>query len=77
MYQNNPTKCLTGEVRLSYAHLDQPYSNNGGEPKYSATLLIPKTDKTTEADIRAAINAAYENGVRTSGRVAARRCATR
>lgn len=64
MYQNNPTKCLTGEVRISYAHLDQPYSNNGGEPKYSATLLIPKTDKTTEADIRAAISAAYENGVK-------------
>lgn len=65
MYQNNPTKCLTGEVRLSYAHLDQPYSgNNGGEPKYSATLLIPKEDTTTEADIRAAINAAYEQGVK-------------
>ena len=23
MYQNNPTKCLTGEVRLSFVHLDQ------------------------------------------------------
>ncbi len=65
MYQNNPTKCLTGEVRLSYTHLDQPYSgNNGGESKYSATLLIPKEDTTTEADIRAAINAAYEQGVK-------------
>lgn len=65
MYQNNPTKCLTGEVRLSYAHLDQPYSgNNGGEPKYSAALLIPKEDTTTEADIRAAIKAAYEQGVK-------------
>lgn len=65
MYQNNPTKCLTGEVRLSYTHLGQPYSgNNGGEPKYSATLLIPKEDTTTEADIRAAINAAYEQGVK-------------
>lgn len=64
MYQNNPTKCLTGEVRLSYAHLDQPYSNNGGDPKYGATLLIHKTDTVTEADIRSAINAAYENGVK-------------
>lgn len=64
MYQNNPTKCLTGEVRLSYAHLDTPHSsNNGGGPKYSATLLIPKTDTATEADIRAAISTAYENGV--------------
>lgn len=64
MYQNNPTKCLTGEVRLSYVHLDHPRSSDSGDPKYSATLLIPKTDKTTEADIRAAINAAYENGVK-------------
>lgn len=64
MYQNNPTKCLTGEVRLSYVHLDQPRSSDSGDPKYSATLLIPKTDKSTEADIRAAINAAYENGVK-------------
>ena len=65
MYQNNPTKCLPGQVRLSYTHLDPPYSgNNGGESKYSATLLIPKEDTTTEADIRAAINAAYEQGVK-------------
>ncbi|WP_087064261.1 DUF2815 family protein [Intestinibacillus massiliensis] len=64
MYQNNPTKCLTGEVRLSYANLQQPRSNNGGDPKYSVTLLIPKADVATEADIRAAINTAYENGVR-------------
>lgn len=64
MYQNNPTKCLTGEVRLSYTNLHQPRGNNGGEPKYSVTLLIPKTDTATEADIRNAIQAAYENGVK-------------
>lgn len=64
MYQNTPTKCLTGEARLSFCHLSEPYSNNGGEAKYSTTLLIPKTDKTTEADIRNSINAAYENGVK-------------
>ena len=37
MYQNVPTKVLTGEVRLSYAHLDKPYANPsqpGAEPKY-------------------------------------------
>ena len=27
MYQNDPMKVLTGEVRLSYAHLTQPYAN--------------------------------------------------
>lgn len=63
MYQNIATKCLTGECRLSYAHLCEPYSSNGGEPKYSVTLLIPKTDKATETDIKEAIAAAYEIGV--------------
>lgn len=64
MYQNIPTKCLTGEVRISYEHLTKPYSNNGGEPKYSCTLLIPKSDTATYDDIKAAINAAYEQGVK-------------
>lgn len=63
MYQNVPTKCLTGEARLSFCHLEQPHSSNGDEPKYSATLLIPKTDTATETDIRGAIQAAYEHGV--------------
>ena len=64
MYQNNPTKCLTGEVRLSFVHLDQPYSNNGGEPKYSATLLVPKKDVATVEDLKNSLNTAYENGVK-------------
>lgn len=64
MYQNSPTKCLIQNARLSYVSLDQPRANaDGGDPKYSATLLISKADVNTEADIRAAINAAYENGV--------------
>jgi hypothetical protein len=64
MYQNIPTKVLTGVCRLSYAHLTQPYqSQNGGEPKYSVTLLIPKTDTATKADIDASMRAAYEDGV--------------
>ena len=45
MYQNDPMKVLTGEVRLSYANLTTPRAaQQGGEPKYSVTLLIPKTD---------------------------------
>ncbi len=65
MYNNIPTKCLTAEVRLSYAHLLAPHaSQQGGDAKYSTTILIPKTDKTTTEDIRNAITAAYENGVR-------------
>ncbi len=64
MYQNIPTKVLTGECRLSYAHLVSPHaSQQGGEPKYSVTLLIPKTDAATIADMRASMEAAYNDGV--------------
>ena len=59
MYQNDPMKVLTGEVRLSYCHLTTPRASQpGGEPRYSVTLLIPKTDVATKADIDAAIQAA-------------------
>ena len=62
MYQNDAQKCLTGEVRLSYCNLTQPKlppnSTNPADAKYSVTLLIPKTDTHTIADIRAAIEAA-------------------
>lgn len=64
MYQNIATKVLTGEVRLSYANLTAPRApQQGGEPKYSVTLLIPKTDAATIADINASIKAAYDDGV--------------
>ena len=64
MYQNIPTKVLTGVVRLSYANLVTPRANQqGGEPKYSVTLLIPKTDNATKLDIEASMKAAYEDGV--------------
>lgn len=66
MYQNIPTKCLTGECRLSYVHLVEPYANPkqpGQKPRYQVTLLIPKTDTATKADIDQAISAAYEAAV--------------
>ena len=66
MYQGIATKVMTKEVRLSYVHLVEPYANPsqpGAEPKYSVTLLIPKTDTATKADIDAAMKAAYEQGV--------------
>lgn len=64
MYQNIPTKVLTGVVRLSYAKLVTPRANKkGGEPKYGVTLLIPKTDNATKLDIEASMKAAYEEGV--------------
>ncbi|MDR0434625.1 MAG: DUF2815 family protein, partial [Gracilibacteraceae bacterium] len=61
-YQNDPVKVLTGECRLSYAHLDAPYvspqAGPGAEPKYSVTLLIPKTDAITKADLDGSMQAA-------------------
>lgn len=61
MYNNIPTKVLTGEVRLSYVNLVVPRVNNNNpseEPKYSVTLLIPKTDTATYQNILASIEAA-------------------
>lgn len=64
MYQNIATKVLTGEVRLSYVNLVTPRaSKQGADPKYSVTLLIPKTDNATKVDIDNSIRAAYEDGV--------------
>ena len=66
MYQNDPMKVLTGEVRLSYVHLAEPYVNSthpNAKPKYSVTLLIPKTDVATKMDIEKSIEAAAQDAV--------------
>lgn len=57
------TKVVTGKVRLSYAHLFEPFSIDGEQdPKYSVMLLIPKSDTKTIEDLRAAEGAAAEAG---------------
>lgn len=57
------TKVVTGEVRLSYVHVFEPFSNDPDqEPRYSVTLLIPKSDKRTLNRLRAAQKAAAELG---------------
>lgn len=65
MYQNDAQKVLTGEVRLSYCNLIAPRAplNGQGDPKYSVTVLIPKTDVATKADIDASIEAAAKEAV--------------
>ena len=56
---NNPMKVITGpNTRWSYANVWEPKSINGGAPKYSVSLIIPKSDKTTVDKINAAIKAA-------------------
>lgn len=59
----NPTKVITGvNTRWSYANVWDPKSINGGAPKYSVSLIIPKSDTATVNKIKAAIQAAYEEG---------------
>ena len=44
----NDMPITTGVVRASYVNIFQPRaSQNGGDPKYSVTLLIPKNDTAT------------------------------
>lgn len=60
---NNPTKVITGaSTRWSYVNAWEPKSINGGKAKYSISLIIPKSDKTTLDKIHSAIQAAYEEG---------------
>lgn len=59
----NPTKVITGvNTRWSYANVWEAKSINGGAPKYSVSLIIPKSDTKTIEKIKAAIQAAYEEG---------------
>jgi len=59
----NPMKVITGpKTRWSYCNVWEPKAINGGTPKYSVSLLIPKSDTVTVEKIKAAIQAAYEEG---------------
>ncbi len=59
----NPTKVVTGECRFSYANLWEPKAmDENSKPKYSVSLIIPKSDTKTIEKINAAIQAAYEEG---------------
>lgn len=56
------TKVTTGKVRLSYAHLFEPHAIEGNDPKYSVSVLIPKTDTETLKAIKEAVAEAKELG---------------
>jgi len=63
---NNNTRVKIGEVRLSYCHLFTPEAvADGGEKKYSVSLLIPKSNTKLVEDVKAAIKAAFMAGVST------------
>lgn len=64
MSNQKATFVVTGRVRFSYPHLFQPHSNiQGQEPRYSLTILIPKSDTATKAKIDAACAAAVQEGI--------------
>lgn len=60
---SNPMKVITGpDTRWSYANVWEAKSINGGAPKFSVSLIVPKSDTKTVAKIKAAIEAAYHDG---------------
>lgn len=54
------TKVITGVARLSYANVWEPQSIDGGEPKYSTSILIPKDDKETLRKIKTVVDGLKE-----------------
>ncbi len=59
----NPMKVITGpQTRWSFCNVWEAKSINGGTPKYSVSLIIPKSDTVTVDKINAAIQAAYNEG---------------
>lgn len=59
----NPLKVITGkDTRWSYVNVWEPKSINGSTPKYSVSLIIPKSDTVTVKKIQDAIKAAYDEG---------------
>lgn len=60
------TRVVTGpRMRFSYCHIWEPRSINGGEPKYSMSVIIPKSDTETVKKIQDAIETAYREGEST------------
>ena len=58
----NPTKVVTGICTFSYLNCWDAKAINGGAPKFSVSLIIPKSDIKTVQKINAAIEAAYQEG---------------
>ena len=57
---NAPATKVIVPCRISFANIWEARSINGGDEKYSVSLLIPKDDKATLAKIKKAIEAAKE-----------------
>jgi hypothetical protein len=61
--KSDNTRVVTGKVRLSYVHVFEPNAvDPDDEPRYSCTLLIPKSDRRTMDALRRAQQSALEAG---------------
>lgn len=58
----NVTKVIV-PCRFSYLHCWEPDSVNGGDPKYSVSAIIPKSDTKTINAIKAAVEQAKKDSV--------------
>lgn len=59
----NPAKVITGKVRFSYVHVwEKAAIGDGGEEKYSVSLIIPKKDKASIKKIEEAVEHARQAG---------------
>ena len=66
---SNANHVVLRNVRLSYTHLDKPYASQPGqEPKYSATILVPKNPANNKALMDAAIAAAAQKAIEKYGK---------
>ena len=58
------TQVVLKNVRLSFVHLTKPYArDDAAEPKYSTTILLPKSDTAGVQALNAAIEAAIQKGL--------------
>lgn len=57
------TRVVLKNVRLSYARIWEPESIQGSDPKYSASLIIPKSETAELAKIEKAVQEAITEGV--------------
>lgn len=64
MNENVSTKLTIGEVRLSYVHIFTPEAvADGGDKKYSVSLIIPKSNTKLLGQIKTAMEAAIQAGL--------------
>lgn len=57
------TKVVTGKVRFSYVNIFKARSFEGGDEKYSISLIIDKEDKATLEKINRAVQEAIKEGI--------------